>query len=303
MRRASTVAGSAGGVPALSRRAPEVLSPRRLVVRRFFRDRTAVLGLLVVLGMAVMAAAAPLVPSLDPSGQDLSLRRAPPGPGNPFGRDALGRDILARVAHGARYTLGAALLATTLAGLVGVPLGLSAGYRGGWSEGLIMRTTDVMLAFPYLLLAIIIVAILGPGLVSAAVAVGITRTPQYIRVVRGTALTVKQAEYVEAAQALGASDVRIVGRHLLPNVLAPIVVLATVGLGADVLSIAGLSFLGLGAQPPIPEWGLMVAEGRSYLFDAAHIIVAPGMFLLVLVLAFNLLGDGLRDALDPRLRR
>jgi peptide/nickel transport system permease protein len=277
-------------------------TPWDLFWPRFKRDRAALLGMLIVVTLMLMAVVAPFINVLDSSRQDLSERRAPPSRDHPFGRDHLGRDILSRVAHGARYTLGAAGSATLISLVVGTTVGLAAGYWGRWLDEVSMRIVELMLAFPYLLLAILIVAILGPGLGSATVAVGITKIPHYARVTRGTALQVRQNDYVEAARALGASDRRIVLRHILPNVMAPVLVLATVGLGADVLSIAGLGFLGLGAQPPIPEWGLMVSEGRSYLFEASHIIVFPGVFLMLLVLGFNLFGDGLRDALDPGLR-
>jgi len=278
-------------------------TPWGLFWGRFSRDWAALAGLGVVVAIVLLAAAAPLVPALDPAVQDLARRRSPPSAEHPFGLDHLGRDLLARVAHGARFTLGAAAAATTLALVVGVTVGLLAGYWGGALDTVSMRAAEVMLAFPYLLLAILIVAVLGPGLASATVAVGITKIPHYARVTRGAVLGVRAADYVDAARALGATDRRVIWRHVLPNVLASILVLATVGLGSDVLAIAGLSFLGLGAQPPTPEWGLMVSEGRSYLFEASHIIVFPGAFLMLLVLAFNLLGDGLRDALDPRLRR
>ncbi|HLN14530.1 MAG TPA: ABC transporter permease [bacterium] len=270
---------------------------------RLRRDRAAAAGLVVVGLVVVMAAVGPFVSSLNPSAQILAQRAAPPGTAEWFGRDALGRDMLARVVDGARFTLGGAAVATAIGLCIGTPFGMLAGYYGGWSDGLVMRFTDLLLAFPYFLLAILIVAIVGSGLWTAAAAVGITKMPQYVRVVRGAVLQVRRQEYVEAAHAIGASDLRAMRQHVLANVMAPIIVLATVGLGGDVLAIAGLSFLGLGAQPPVPEWGLMVSDGRNYLFDAPHIMVIPGVFLMTLVLALNLLGDGLRDALDPRLSR
>ena len=278
-------------------------TPWQLFWARFRRDWAALAGLAIVTGILALAVAAPLVPALNPERQDLAQRRSPPTMEHPFGLDHLGRDILSRVSHGARYTLGAAVAATSLALVIGVAVGLIAGYWGGLADDVSMRVAEVMLAFPYLLLAILIVAILGPGLASATVAVGITKIPHYARVARGAVLSLRQNDYVDAARVIGATDSGIIVRHILPNAMAPIMVLATVGLGADVLSIAGLGFLGLGAQPPTAEWGLMVSEGRSYLFEASHIIVFPGVFLMLLVLGFNLMGDGLRDALDPRLRR
>lgn len=259
---------------------------------------------LIVLGVILtVAAAGPLARHLDPAAQVLSGRAAPPGGEAILGRDALGRDMLSRVVIGARFTLGGGVVATALGLCLGTPPGLLAGYYRGWLDAAIMRLTDLLLAFPYFLLAILVVAVLGSGLWTAAAAVGLTKMPQYIRVVRGAVLAVRQHEYVDAARAAGASHVRTMHRHVLLNVTAPIIVLATVGLGGDLLAIAGLSFLGLGAQPPVPEWGLMVSEGRNYLFDAPHVMVIPGLCLMSLVLALNLFGDGLRDALDPRLSR
>jgi len=284
-------------------RAHRPRTPWQLFWARFRRDWAALGGLAIVSGILALAVAAPLLPALNPQQQDLSQRRSPPSAEHPFGLDHLGRDILSRVAHGARFTLGAAISATLVALVLGVVVGLVGGFWGGLVDDVSMRLAEVMLAFPYLLLAILIVAILGPGLASATVAVGITKIPHYARVTRGAVLSLRQSDYVDAARVIGATDMGIIVRHVLPNAMAPIMVLATVGLGADVLSIAGLGFLGLGAQPPTAEWGLMVSEGRSYLFEASHIIVFPGVFLMLLVLGFNLMGDGLRDALDPRLRR
>jgi peptide/nickel transport system permease protein len=275
----------------------------RLCWSRLRRDRAGMAGLFVVLVIVAVAAAGPLVWRLDPSAQVLSGRAAPPGGQAILGRDALGRDMLSRVVVGSRFTLGGGLVATALGLCLGTPPGLLAGYYGRWLDGGIMRITDLLLAFPYFLLAILVVAVLGSGLWTAAAAVGLTKMPQYIRVVRGAVLSVRQQEYVDAARAAGASHYRTMRQHVLLNITAPIIVLATVGLGGDLLAIAGLSFLGLGAQPPVPEWGLMVSEGRNYLFDAPHVMVIPGLCLMSLVLALNLLGDGLRDALDPRLYR
>jgi peptide/nickel transport system permease protein len=269
----------------------------------FRHDKAAIVGGFMIVVAAILAVIGPHIRGLDSVAQVLPLRAAFPSRAAIFGRDALGRDLFARVIHGARFTLGGAALATTLALCLGIPLGLVAGYYGGYLDAVIMRVTDVLLAFPYFLLAILVVAIIGPGLLSATVAVGITRSPFYIRIVRASTIAVRVREFVVSTRAAGASDVHIVFRHLFPNVLPSIIVSATVGLGTDILSIAGLSFLGLGAQPPTPEWGLMVSEGRSYLFGAPHIMLFPGVSLLALVLGFNLAGDGLRDALDPLMRR
>ena len=219
-----------------------------------------------------------------------------------FGTDHMGRDILYRIFHGMHITLGVGFAATFLAALVGVPLGILAGYYGKWIDSVIMRIMDVLLAFPGILLALFIVSILGGSTINVTIAVAISAIPQFARIVRGSTLTTKNLEYIDAIRALGAKDFKIIFQHILPNIMSPIIVNTSIFLASAVLSIAGLSFLGLGVQPPIPEWGAMLNDGRNYMYQAGHITFFPGMMIVIVVLAFNLLGDGLRDALDPKLK-
>lgn len=269
---------------------------------RFKRDKNAVAGLVIISLIIVMAIIAPLIAPYDINAQDLAHRRESPSWRHPFGRDVYGRDILSRIIFGSRTTLLAGVLCVLIGAVIGSLLGLIAGYYEGWADAIIMRAMDVLLAFPYFLLAILIVAVLGPGLINAIIAVSITTVPNYARVVRGSALVVKKNEFIEASRAMGASNARIILDHVLTNVLAPIIVLSTIGVASAVISTAALGFLGLGAQPPTAEWGLMLAEGRSYITASPHITFFPGLFIVLLVLGFNLLGDGLRDILDPRLK-
>jgi peptide/nickel transport system permease protein len=238
----------------------------------------------------------------DPIDQDFSSQLRPPSLSHPFGTDEFGRDIVSRVVHGARIALQVGGLADAIATALGVLLGVMAGYFGGRLDAILTRVIDVMLAFPYLLLAMIVVAILGPGLTNAMMAIAIVYTPQFARVVRGVVLSVKEQEFVEAARGMGAGTLRILGRYVLPNVVSPIMVMATLTVGFMIVETAGLSFLGLGASPPTPEWGSMLATGREYMLTAPWITTFPGLAILVTVVAFNMVGDGLRDVLDPRLR-
>jgi ABC-type dipeptide/oligopeptide/nickel transport system permease subunit len=278
-------------------------SPRADLIRRFASDRSALLGLAIIAIIAFVGVAAPWLSPFDPNAQALQLRRAEPSPQHLLGMDELGRDILSRLMYGAGNTLVAGTLAVVIGAAIGVPLGLIAGYYGRYVEGVIMRAIDAMLAFPAFLLAIVIVAVLGPSLENATLAIGIAQIPAFTRLVRGTVLSVRENDYVMGAVAVGARGRTIMTRHILPNVMPSIIVLSTVSLANAVLSIAGLSFLGLGAQPPAAEWGVMLRSGRDYIRDAPHLSTAPGVAIMALVLAFNLAGDGLRDALDPRLTR
>jgi peptide/nickel transport system permease protein len=270
--------------------------------RRFSRSISGVAGTAVLLILLLAAILASFVSPYDPVKQDFRVERDPPSLSHPLGVDELGRDILSRVIWGSRVSLQAGAMAATIALIVGSTLGMLAAFYGGRADTLIMRSMDVLLAFPYLLLAIGVVAILGPGLLTAMIAIGIVNVPGYARIVRGSVLVVRSREYVEAASALGASDFRVMGVHVLPNVLAPIIVQVTLNVGSAIIDTAGLSFLGLGTQPPTPDWGNMLAAGRSELINAPWIATFPGLAILVTVLAFNLMGDALRDALDPRLR-
>jgi peptide/nickel transport system permease protein len=250
---------------------------------------------LAVLGAGVLALDDPL--AVDPA-----RRFQPPGPGHPFGTDILGRDMYTRMLFGGRLSLVTGIISVTFALALGVPMGVLSGFYGGLTDRLVMRLVDLMLTFPGILLALVIVAVLGPSLLNAMIAVGISASPTYARVVRSTALSAKTEAYIEAARALGCSNLRIIVRHILPNTIAPLIVLSTLGVAGAIIAAAALSFLGLGAQPPQPEWGALLSEGRSYLRAAWWMTAFPGLAIMVTVLAINLLGDGLRDALDPRLR-
>ncbi|MBX6351286.1 MAG: ABC transporter permease [Clostridia bacterium] len=271
----------------------------RDVWKRFRQSGPAVVGLVILAALALMGASAPLLSHYDPTAQDLSSAFIRPNAAHPFGTDFLGRDILTRIVYGARYSLVIGLLAVLFGAVVGVPLGLVSGYFGGWVDLVLQRVTDVLLSFPNILLALALVAILGVGLQNVIFSVGVSTIPVFIRVSRGSVLTVRELTYVQAARAAGATSLRILGRHVLPNVLAPIVVQATLSIGFTILAAAGLGFLGLGVQPPTPEWGSMLGESRTYVFSAPYTMTFPGLAIFLAVLAFNLVGDGLRDALDP----
>jgi len=271
--------------------------------RRLRRNRWAMLGLAVLGIFAVLAAGAPLLNLPNPITQDLGARMLSPSRLHWLGTDDLGRDLLSRVIYGGRVSLTVGIVSIGIALAIGTVLGLIGGYYGGWTESVTMRVMDVMLAFPATLLAIFIVGIRGPGLNNAMLAIGVINIPIFARIVRGSVLRARQEDYVEAARALGASHVRIIGRHILPNSLAPVIVQTTLGVGSAVLEAAGLSFLGLGAQAPTPEWGAMLTNTREYLRDAPWAATFPGIAILLTVVGCNLLGDGLRDALDPRLRQ
>ena len=269
---------------------------------RFRRNRLALAGLVVVVLLLVAAAGAPWLAPADPAKQSLVEKRARPGEKFLLGADEFGRDILSRVIFGSRVALLVGLLSVAIALGLGLALGCLAGFAGGWLDVLIMRGVEVLLAFPYLLLAIAVVSALGPGVLNTTIAVGIWGTPTVIRLVRGAVLTARESEYVNAARALGATAGRVLTRHVLRNILPTVIVYSTLFMANAILVEAALSFLGLGVPPPTPSWGLMVSSGRDFLLVAPHIATIPGLAIMVAVLGFNLLGDGLRDALDPRLR-
>jgi len=270
--------------------------------QRFRRNRLALAGLVVVALLVVAAVGAPWLAPADPAKQSLIEKRARPGNKFLLGADEFGRDILSRVLFGSRVALVVGLLSVAIALGLGLVLGCLAGFAGGWIDALIMRGVEVLLAFPYLLLAIAVVSALGPGVLNTTIAVGIWGTPTVTRVVRGAVLAARESEYVSAARALGASAGEVLRRHVLRNILPTVVVYSTLFMANAILVEAALSFLGLGVQPPTPSWGLMVSSGRDFLLVAPHIATIPGLAIMLAVLGFNLLGDGLRDALDPRLR-
>lgn len=275
----------------------------RAVFRRLLKNRGALIGLAILALLALMALSANLIAPFDPNAiAPLETLKAPSAT-HPFGTDQFGRDILSRIIFGARLSFQVGAIAVTIALVGGVLLGLLAGYYGRWVDAAISMLIDIMLAFPGILLALAIVAILGPSLFNLMVAVGISAVPSYTRLVRGAVLSIKSQTYVEAARVVGVSDAGIMFKHILPNVLAPVIVLATLGVGGAILTGASLSFLGLGAKPPTPEWGAMLSAGRNYLSLAWWITLFPGVAIMLTVLSINMFGDGLRDALDPRMKR
>ncbi len=271
--------------------------------RRLISLNTARLGLFIIVFLLLVSVLAPIVHDYNAKADsNLRLRLKPPTREHPLGTDGLGRDVLVRLVHGARYSLGVGIISVGIGLSIGGLLGLLAGFIGGLVEGLIMRAMDIFLAFPAMLLAIAIVAVRGPGLNNTMVAVGVVFIPIFARLARSMVLAVKENEYVTAAICIGAPQSRILFRHIMPNVLSPIIVQATLGLASAILWAAGLGFLGLGQQPPKPEWGAMLSDSYKFLaMGAWWVIVSPGVAIMLTVLGFNLLGDGLRDALDPRL--
>lgn len=287
-----------------------------MAIRRLFRQRSGILGMILLGLLVLLAIFAPLIAPYDPIevliGKEDIRKRDPPcihllgcpedQPQHIMGIDGNVRDEFSRIVYGTRISLTVGFATIGLAILVGASLGAIAGYAGGTSSDVIMRILDVVLAFPFLLLAIAIVAVLGPGLINAMLAIAIVNIPVYARVMRSSVLSVKEEEYVVAARSIGSKPFRILSLHILPNSIPPLIVAATLGIATAILETAALSFLGMGAQPPQPEWGAMLAGERNQVFSAPHLVFFPGLAIMITVLGFNLLGDGLRDALDPRLR-
>ena len=271
-----------------------------IVPAKLARDRLGLLGLCLITVLIVLSIAAPLVTSQDPSAIDAARRLEPASYLHPLGTDNLGRDVLSRLLYGSRWSLGTVAIATILILSIGVTMGTVAGYVGGVVDEIIMRIVDVLLAFPSLLLALAIVGMLGPGLFTMMIGLVSVWWASYARIVRGLVVSLRDRDYVAAARSLGANEGHIVFRHVLPNVLAPVAVLATIEMGELILAVAGLGFLGLGAQPPTPEWGAMVNDGRFFLLSAPRLMIYPGVAISVAVIGFNLLGDALRDVMDPR---
>jgi peptide/nickel transport system permease protein len=268
---------------------------------RFSANRLAMAGLAIILLLLFVAAFADLLAPHSPVAGDLrGARLLPPGAGHWLGTDDQGRDILSRIIHGSRITLYVVLLVAVIAAPIGLAVGTVAGYAGGWVDAVLMRITDIFLAFPKLILALAFVAALGPGIENAVLAIAITSWPPYARIARAETLTVRNSDYIAAVALMGASPARIVVRHIMPLCISSLIVRVTLDMAGIILTAAGLGFLGLGAQPPLPEWGAMIASGRRFILDQWWVAAAPGAAILVVSLGFNLLGDGLRDALDPR---
>lgn len=274
----------------------------RIAWRQLSRNPVALIALAVILFLVIVAVFAEYIAPYDPLRQSFRKALQPPSIEHPFGTDDVGRDILSRVIFGAQISLRVGLIAVSISASLGVLLGLIAGYYGGWVDTVISQVTDTLLAFPGLLLALAIIAVLGPSLFNVMIAVGIGNVPVYIRVTRASTLSVRERDYITAARTIGCRGIRIILRYVLPNVIPPILVLATLGVAGAILTAAGLSFIGLGAQPPTPEWGAMLTQGRQYLQRAWWFTLFPGLAIMITVLAINTFGDALRDALDPRLR-
>lgn len=266
----------------------------------FRRNPLAMVGLAIIVALLLVAAFAPLIATADPLAQNLDRRLLPPSGGNLFGTDSLGRDIFSRIVYGTRVTLVIVLLVVITVGPIGLLIGATSGYLGGWVDRALMRMTDVFLAFPRLVLALAFVAALGPGLENAVIAIAITAWPPYARVARAETLIIRQQDYIAAIRLQGASQWRIVWKHVVPMCLPSLIVRTTLDMAGIILIAAGLGFLGLGAQPPIPEWGAMISTGREQIFDQWWVATFPGIAICVVALGFNLLGDGLRDVLDAR---
>lgn len=279
------------------------LTPLQETWYRLRQNTGAMVGLVIILLFVLVAIFAPLLAPHDPTDQIIMNRKTPPLTGGYIlGTDDLGRDLLSRIIYGARLSMTIGIVSVGIAMAGGVAVGTLSGYYGGLLDRIVMRLIDIMLAFPYVLLTIVIVAVLGPSLTNAMIAIGISQMPRYVRLVRASVLAEKESDYVLAERSLGTGDLELMFGSILPNSLAPVIVQATLGVGEAILSSAALSFLGLGAQPPTPEWGLMIASSREFVTSAWWIVTFPGIATLLAVLGFNLFGDGLRDVLDPRLK-
>ncbi|WLD58118.1 ABC transporter permease [Salinispirillum sp. LH 10-3-1] len=275
----------------------------RLVYRRLKKNKVALWGGYLLLFLILVAIFGPYFTVHDPVRVNFSTRLLPPSAEFWLGTDHNGRDIFTRLIHGMRITLFVGFSSVLVGALIGVPLGIVSGFYGGAIDSVIMRVIDVLLAFPGILLAIALVSVLGGSISNVIIAVAVFSIPTFARVVRGSTLTIRKLEYIDAVRALGASDLRIIVKHVLPNILSPIIVQSTLRIAIAILVASSLSFLGLGAQPPSPEWGRMLSDGRNYMFDHPHVAFFPGLAIAIVVLAFNLFGDGLRDALDPKTKK
>ncbi len=277
--------------------------PFSQVFRRLIKEPTTLIGLILLLLFVLMALTASFISPFNPLEQHINDSLSPPLSDYWLGTDKLGRDVMSRMFHGAQISVFVGIVVVAVAGAFGTMIGLIAGFRRGWADEALMRVTDIFFAFPSLILAMAIAGALGPSLRNALIAVAVVLWPVYARLVRGQVLILREREFVQAAQAIGTSTGRILQRHLLPNVLAPLLVQASFDMGTTILTIAGLSFIGFGAQPPTPEWGVMISEGRNYITTQPWLSAVPAAAILLFVASFNLVGDGLRDILDPRLRK
>ncbi len=292
-----------GEMPEAAPTVREIPARRPTTRGRFWRNRWAAVGAIVVLVIAALATMAPFLSLPNPDRTQPSRRLEPPfSPNHLLGTDHLGRDLLSRVVWGARISLTVGVIAASIAMAAGTAIGIVTGYYGGPIDQVVMRGIDLVMAFPYILLAIALVAALGPGLVNAMIVVAGVNVSFYARGVRGAVLLLREQEFIEAARAAGSTERRILVRHILPSIVAPILVFVSMNIGVMITETAGLSFIGLGAQPPTADWGTMLADGRQFITVASHVAAIPGLAIFLLVLGFNLMGDGLRDALDPRLR-
>jgi len=275
----------------------------RYVAHMLRKNPMAIVGIVIIVGFVVIIALAPWIAPYGPYDQDLANRLKPPTPGHRFGTDSVGRDVYSRVIHGAKYSIAIGLTVILSASIIGTLFGTVSGYFGGKLDEAMMRLTDMFLSFPYLILAVVIAAALGPSLDHAMIAIAAVWWPEYARLARGSVLAEKEKEYVEAARAIGEGNFSIILRYITPNILTPIMVKAMMDIGIAIMVGSGLSFIGVGAQPPSPEWGAIIITGRDFIMKEWWIATFPGIALLFAVMGFNLFGDGLRDALDPRLRR
>lgn len=282
---------------------PSSRSPFKVMVMQFKKNKRAMVGLWMVILFVLVAIFAPLIAPYDPIKQNMEIMLQPPSAAHLFGTDEFGRDMFSRVIYGAQISLMIGIVGVLISLVLGVALGTISGYFGGKIDSVIMRIIDIFMAFPSFLLALAIVSVLGPGMGNVMIAIGLFSIPTFARLSRSSVLSVKGKEYIEAAKSMGATNTLIIFKHVIPNSIAPIIVLSTLRIATAILTAAGLSFLGMGAQPPTPEWGAMLSTGREYLRSSPHVSTIPGLAIMFMVLSFNMLGDGLRDALDPKGKR
>ncbi|WP_339149382.1 MULTISPECIES: ABC transporter permease [unclassified Sutcliffiella] len=275
----------------------------RSFYKKLAKNKAAMAGAFIIIFVILMGIFAPLLATHDPNTTNVMNKLQGPSAENYLGTDDVGRDIFSRLLYGARISLGIGFLSTILGAVVGVTLGIVSGYYGRWVDSLIMRICDVLLAFPGILLALAIVSVLGASTRNVIIAVAFYAIPSFARIVRGSTLSVKKLEYIDAIKAMGAKDFRIIFKHILPNIMSPIIVQATLYIASAIITASALSFLGMGTRPPTAEWGAMLSQGRSYIAQAPHITLFPGLVILLVVIGFNLMGDGLRDALDPKAKK